>query len=249
MTSVSITAAENKYAPIAAIQWPELLRGSLVRRYKRFLAEIDLETGERIVAHCPNSGRMTSCSLPGRPVYVSRQDSPKRKLAYTWELIDMPDSIVGVNTLMPNRLVHAGVLAGAIPELAGYETAKREVRAGVRTRFDLMLGNPDGECCYVEIKNVTLVENGVASFPDAVTTRGRNHLVELRKLVAAGHRCVIFFLVQRMDAKSFRPADHVDAAYGRELREAAANGVEVMVYGTTIDLEKIHLGGVIPHEL
>jgi len=223
------------------LSWPELIPGILVKRYKRFLADITLETGETITAHCPNSGRMTGCSTPGRPVYVSLQNSPKRKLKYTWELIDMPDSLVGINTQVPNRLVYQAVKTGTVAGLGGYETIRREVRAGAHTRFDLMLGNGDGAECYVEIKNSTLVENRVAFFPDAVTSRGKNHLVELQNLVKAGHRCAMFFLVQRMDAASFEPADHIDAAYGKELRAAVRNGVEIMAYDVHIDLAGIRL--------
>ncbi len=234
---------------IADINWPALIKGTLVRRYKRFLAEIELETGLRIIAHCPNSGRMTGCNRPGQRVYVSQQDSPKRKLKYTWELIEMPDSLVGVNTLVPNRLVHHAIKAGIIDELKGYETVKQEVRVGNHTRLDLMLSDRFGKECYVEIKNSTLVENGVAYFPDAVTSRGKNHLVELQKLAAVGHRSVMFFLVQRMDGRLFKPADHIDTAYGRELRSAAANGVEIMVYDVFMDLNTIGIRNKLKYEL
>jgi sugar fermentation stimulation protein A len=232
-----------------SLSWPELIRGTLVKRYKRFLAEIKLENGDTITAHCPNSGRMTSCSEPGRPVYVSANDSPRRKLKYTWEIIDMPDSLVGVNTQIPNRLVYSTLKAGVIKGFDGYCTIRQEVRAGLHTRFDLMLSDASGKNCYVEIKNSTLVENSIALFPDAVTSRGKNHLVELQKLVKAGHRCIMFFLVQRMDAKHFRPADHVDPAYGRELRSAVKNGVEMVAYDVHIDLETISLRNMLPYDL
>lgn len=234
---------------ITDLAWPALIKGTLVRRYKRFLAEIELETGDSIIAHCPNSGRMTGCNHPGRTVYVSRQDSPKRKLKYTWELIEMPDSLVGVNTLVPNRLVYNAIKAGVIDELKGYETVKQEVRVGSHTRLDLMLSDRFGNDCYVEIKNSTLVENSVAYFPDAVTLRGKNHLVELQKLAAAGHRCVMFFLVQRMDGRLFKPADHIDTAYGRELRSAAENGVEIIVYDVCMDLKTIGIRNKLKYEL
>ncbi|MGM0404463.1 MAG: DNA/RNA nuclease SfsA [Thermodesulfobacteriota bacterium] len=232
-----------------SLPWPELIPGTLIKRYKRFLADIRLDTGENIVAHCPNSGRMTGCSLPGRPVYISRQDSPKRKLKFTWEMIQMPDSLVGINTQVPNRLVYHAAKAGAIDALTGYETVKREVRAGEHTRLDLMLRRNCGEVCYVEIKNSTLVENRTAFFPDAVTNRGKNHLVELQKLVGAGNRCVMFFLVQRMDADRFMPADHIDPAYGKELRSAVNNGVEILVYDVHMDLETIRLRNRLPWRL
>lgn len=234
---------------MASLSWPAIIRGTLLQRYKRFLADIELDTGETIVAHCPNSGRMTGCSQPGRPVYVSPQNSPKRKLKYTWEIIDMPDSLVGINTQVPNRLVYHAAKAGMIDELSGYDAVKREVRAGTHTRFDLMLSGNGKKPCYVEIKNSTLVENRIAFFPDAVTSRGKNHLVELQKLVRAGHRCVMFFLVQRMDANRFKPADHIDPAYGSQLRLAAKNGVEILVYDVHMDLETIGLRNPLPYDL
>src|SRR6056297_1919109 len=232
-----------------AICWPAFYAGTLLRRYKRFLADVELDSGVQVTAHCPNSGSMTGCSEPGRPVYLSHHDNPKRKLAYTWELIDMPASLVGVNTLVPNRLVAAAIRAGLVPALSGYAEVRPEVRAGARSRLDLLLTDTAGARCYVEIKNCTLVAEGAACFPDAVTTRGRQHLLELQELVAAGNRCVMFFLIQRMDAKTFGPADHIDPAYGRQLRRAVAAGVEVLAYDTIIDLEKIALGRPLPCRL
>jgi len=231
------------------IKWPKLFRGTLVQRYKRFLADICLDTGQTITAHCPNSGSMKACSQPGRPVYVSVSDNPKRKLKYTWELIEMPGSLVGVNTLVPNRLVRRCAEAGVIAELAGYEQIRAEVRSGDHTRFDLMLSNGNSERCWVEIKNCSLVENQTGFFPDAKTLRGRNHLIELQRQAAEGSRCVMFFLVQRMDAEKFMPADEIDPAYGAELRKAYENGVEIVVYDVCIDLEGIHLGKNLPWQL
>jgi len=223
------------------IYWPKLYAGTLLKRYKRFLADVELASGGRVTAHCPNSGSMTGCSQPGRPVYLSFHENPKRKLKYTWELIDMPDSLVGVNTLVPNRLVAAAITAGIIAPLANYKTIRPEVKVGTHSRLDLMLSNNENDKCFVEIKNCTLVTERTARFPDAVTTRGRQHLVELQHLVGHGDRCVMFFLVQRMDAEAFAPADQIDPAYGEELRKAAANGVEIIAYDVTIDHEKIGL--------
>lgn len=231
------------------IKWPELIRGSLLRRYKRFLSDIRLDSGETITAHCPNSGSMKGCCQPGRPVYVSVSDNPKRKLKYTWELIEMPGSLVGVNTLVPNRLVRRCAEAGVIAELAGYEQIRAEVRSGDHTRFDLMLSSGDSQYCWVEIKNCTLVESQTGFFPDAKTERGRNHLIELQRQVTQGSRCVMFFLVQRMDAKKFMPADEIDPAYGTELRKAHENGVEIVVYDVDIDLAGIRLGDPLPWQL
>lgn len=238
--------AENNKKNITGLAWPPLIRGTLIKRYKRFLADIRLTNGKVITAHCTNSGRMDTCNQPDRPVYVSRATNPKRKLKYTWELIDMPDSLVGVNTLVPNRLVAHAISAGQIEALSGYANLKREVKVGDRSRIDICLSNDRGKRCYVEVKNCTLVENGQACFPDAVTTRGLKHLNELQNLVSAGHRGVMFYLIQRMDARVFSPADHVDPDYGNGLRMAIKNGVEILVYDVCIDLERIYLNRAIP---
>lgn len=213
-----------------------LVPGRLIRRYKRFLADVTLPDGETVTAHCPNSGSMRACSEPGRPVYISASDNPRRKLRYTWELIDMPTSLVGVNTQVPNRLVQGAIDAGRIDELRGYGTVKREVQTAPGTRLDLMLTATGRRVCYVEVKNCTLVEERRASFPDARTTRGLKHLHELARLVDEGHRAVIFYLIQRMDAAVFSPADHIDPAYGKGLRVALAAGVEALAYDAHIDL-------------
>ena len=231
------------------LAWPPLLPGILVKRYNRFIADITLANGRTISAHCPNSGSMQACCEAGRPVYVSFHDNPKRKLKYTWELIEMPASIVGINTLIPNRLVATSIQAGLIPELEGYDSISREVKTSGNTRLDILLRKGKKNRCYVEIKNCTLVEDGVASFPDAVTSRGLKHLLELESLASEGFRCVIFYVIQRMDASTFRPADHIDPAYGRELRRALKHGVEILVYDTQIDLDAIRLNRKIPHRL
>jgi sugar fermentation stimulation protein A len=231
------------------IVWPELIPGILVKRYKRFKADVKLADGEVVTAHCPNSGSMQECCEPGRPVYLSFHDNPKRKLKYTWELIEMPTSIVGINTLIPNRLVAESIEAGLIPDFNGYNNISREVKTSDNTRLDILLSSEDGNRCYIEIKNCTLVKEGVAYFPDAVTSRGLKHLVELSSLVSKGFRCVIFYLIQRMDAKTFQPADHIDPAYGRELRQALKHGVEILVYDTRIDLKTISLNRKISYSL
>ncbi len=151
------------------LPWPQLISGTLIRRYKRFLADVQLENGDTVTAHCPNTGSMKGCSQPGQTVYLSIHNNPKRKLKYTWELIEMPASLVGVNTLVPNRLVFESIKNGQIPELAGYDTLETEVGIGNHSRIDLMLSGSPQRQCYVEIKNCTLVADGVACFPDAVT--------------------------------------------------------------------------------
>jgi len=229
------------------INWPDLIAGRLIKRYKRFLADVELENGKIVTAHCPNSGTMKACLKPGQPVFISYHDNPKRKLKYTWEIIEMPTSLVGVNTMIPNRLVKTSIENRMVPELNNYDTIKPEITVSDKSRLDLLLTNKNStEKCYVEIKNCTLVEDGIASFPDAVTKRGLKHLIELQKLVAQGNRCVMFYLIQRMDAKKFKPADTIDPAYGKELRKAVKNGVEVLVYDVIIDPEKIILNKKIP---
>jgi sugar fermentation stimulation protein A len=231
------------------ISWPELISGTLIKRYKRFLADVKLETGEVVTAHCPNTGSMSGCAEAGRKVYLSFHNHPKRKYKYTWQLIDMPTSLVGVNTLVPNQLVFKSIHQKLIPQLWGYKTIQREARIGEHTRVDLMLTDGGAERCYVEIKNCTLVSEGIAQFPDAVTSRGLKHIIELENLTKAGHRCMMFYFVQRMDARVFQPADHIDPAYGRRLRQAVKNGIEVVAYDVCINLQGIELHKKIPCEL
>jgi len=230
------------------LAWPPLIQGTLIRRYKRFLADVRLRNGRVVVAHCPNSGSMLACSEPGRMVYLSRHNNPKRRLRYTWELIEMPTSLVGVNTMVPNRLVKAAILADLIDRLTGYEKVRSEVAYGTNSRIDLLLENGPMRC-FVEVKNCTLVTDGAASFPDAITTRGLKHLKELQAQVRSGDRSVMFYLIQRMDAGLFRPADRIDPAYGRELRRAIQNGVEVMAYDVAVDLKGIELNRKIPFDI
>ena len=231
------------------LAWPPLIAGTLLRRYKRFLADVALDDGRTVTAHCPNTGSMQACSEPGRRVYLSVHDNPKRKYPYTWELIAMPDSLVGVNTLVPNRLVKHAVLQKGIAELRGFEEVRSEVRFGENSRVDLLLSGPGNARCYVEIKNCTLVENKTALFPDAVTARGLKHLQELSRQVGPHTRSVLFVFVQRMDANVFQPADAVDPAYGRGLRRAIADGVELLAYDVHIDLEGIRLRRSLPCRL
>jgi len=216
-----------------------LIKGVLLQRYKRFLADIRLENGEIITAHCPNSGSMKSCNVPGNPVMISHQDSPTRKLKYTWEMIQIDGKWVGINTGHPNKLVAEAVGNQQIPDLTGYPVIRSEVKVGKHSRIDLVLENSD-EQCYVEVKNVTLLEDGQAKFPDSITERGQKHLKELMALKKQGHRTVIFFVVQREDARSFAPADDIDAMYGKLLRKAVLrSGVEALVYQWRLSPEEI----------
>jgi sugar fermentation stimulation protein A len=233
--------ASRKMTNEHGLAWPELFQGTLVKRYKRFLADVQLDNDSLVTAHCPNSGTMRACCQPGRPVYLSCHDNPRRKLKYTWEIIHMPDSLVGVNTLVPNKLVKHAAEKGLVPELSGYDRVRAEVKTSHGSRLDLLLEKEGGGNCFVEVKNCTLVEESIARFPDAVTVRGRKHLLELQRLVKEGNRCVMFFLIQRMDADSFSPADDIDPAYGAELRKAHQNGVQILVYDVCIDLHGIRL--------
>ncbi len=222
---------------------PPLILGTLIKRYKRFLADIELADGSVVTAHCPNSGSMLGCNLPGLPVYLSESPNPNRKLPYTWELVQVDGFWVGLNTMLPNRLAEEAILDGTIVELQGYERLRREVPYGSeRSRIDILLEGEQGRC-YVEVKNVTLVEGGLALFPDAVTERGQKHLRELMAVIRNGDRGVILFTVQRGDGAAVAPADAIDPVYGRLLREAVANGVEALAYRARVEPEAIRLTG------
>ena len=213
------------------MEFPDpLLRGRLLRRYKRFLVDIALDSGEEITAHTPNPGSMLTCLHPNAEVYVSRSDNPKRKLAYTWELVRSGASLVGVNTALANGLAAEAILAGHIPALADYDTLRREVRYGANSRVDILLEFAERPPCWVEVKNVSMGREGVAGFPDSVSKRAAKHMAELSAQVRAGHSATVLFVVQRMDCRVFRPADDIDPGYGQALRAAAATGVRVLAW-------------------
>ena len=228
-----------------SLYWPKLLQGTLIRRYKRFMADVRLRNGHIVTAHCPNSGSMLGCCEPGRPVYLSRHNNPKRKFRYTWEIIEMHSSLVGVNTLVPNRLVKLAIECEQIPQLKGYDQLQTEVKYGENSRIDILLKYGNREC-LVEVKNCTLVENQTAYFPDAVTARGLKHLLELQRVVKKGNRGVMFYLIQRMDGARFSPADHIDPTYGKELRRAVQNGVEILAYDVAMDLKCVSINRPVP---
>lgn len=228
------------------IHLPALTSGILLKRYKRFLADIRLENGSIVTAHCPNSGSMRTCADPGMKVWISESSNPKRKLPFTWELIEMPTSMVGINAILPNRLAKTAITNGQIPEITGYHEITPEVTTNAGTRLDFCVRSSDGKTCYIEIKNCTFVENGFASFPDAVTSRGKKHVEELERLVNKGFRCILLFIIQRMDAEYFSPADQIDPQYGKALRKAVSNGVEILVYDTSIDVNAINLRNRLP---
>lgn len=229
---------------------PPLTEGVLLRRYKRFLADIRLPDGREVVAHCPNPGRMTSCAEPGWRVLLSHHDNPKRKLKWSWELVDTGRTLVLVNTNRPNGLVREGLEAGRVEALAGYPELRAEVRTGQGSRVDLWLGGGGRPPCWVEVKSVTLwTGEGSGAFPDAVSARATKHVGELAERVAAGERAVLFFLVPRGDIDVVRPADDIDPKYGRALREAAAAGVEVMAHRGVVSETEITLGDAIRVDL
>ena len=228
---------------------PPLITGILIKRYKRFLADVELDTGEKLTVHCPNSGSMKGCAIPGSKIWLSKSDNPKRKYKYTWELIQTPDTMIGINTLLPNKLVKQAIENKEIEELSGYDHIKAEIKTSAHTRLDLLLEKDTGEKCFIEIKNCTLVENKTAMFPDAVTLRGQKHLDELEHLVSLGSRGIIFFLIQRMDAEKFKPADMIDPFYAAKLKKAVKNGVELITRDTVINSRVIKIGNFIPFDL
>jgi len=219
-----------------------LLEGRLLRRYQRFLADVDTAAGI-LTAHCPNTGSMQGCAEPGMRVWLSPATNPARKLAWTWELVEaLPGVVVGMHTGRSNALVREAIEAGRVPELAGYTAIRPEVKYGEGSRIDLLLTAPGRPDCYVEVKNVTAAVAGrIGYFPDAVTTRGTKHLREMSAMVASGHRAVLVFCVQRGDVECMRPADHIDPVYARTLREALAAGVEVIALGATVSPAGIEL--------
>jgi len=224
-----------------------LLSGRLQRRYMRFLSDITLDSGEIIKAHCPNPGSMLGLKEPGSRVWVSESDNPKRKLKYTFELIEADGTIVGINTQHPNLLVEEAVLDGTITELSGYENLKREVKYGKNSRIDLLLDDPEKGRCYVEVKNVHLRrEPDLVEFPDSVTSRGAKHLGELSDMIADGHRAVMVFLIQRDDGKAFSLARDIDPAYGEAFDKAAAAGVEMLAYSCSVSEDEIRAYRAIP---
>jgi sugar fermentation stimulation protein A len=225
-----------------------LIRGKLVQRYKRFLADVHLDSGGMITATCPNTGSMIGLKEPGMAVWLSTSDSPTRKYKHTWEMVEadlgMGPTLVGINTSHPNRLVSEAIQAGGIPSLQGFAALRREVKYGRNSRIDILLEDPDKGACYVEVKNVHLSRrHGFAEFPDSVTERGAKHLVELADMVKAGHRAVMVYLIQRSDAESLSMAGDIDPGYVEALRVASLAGVEAIalrcrVTPTAIEVER-----------
>jgi sugar fermentation stimulation protein A len=224
-----------------------LLPGKLVQRYKRFLCDVTLDSGETITAACPNTGSMMGLTAPGSTVWLSTSDSPTRKYRHTWELIenDMGAGpvLVGINPNHPNALVTEAIQDGRIAELKGFGSLRREVKYGANCRIDILLeGGPGAQSCYVEIKNVHLMRRpGLAEFPDSKTERGVKHLIELSRMVASGHRACMLYLVQRGDATGFDLARDIDPAYATAFAHAKAAGVEMMSYACEMSPEAISI--------
>lgn len=213
--------------------YPPLSSGVLLKRYKRFFADIELSTGEVVTAHCPNTGPMTGICTPGSPVYVSYSDNPSRKLPYTWEMIQVSDNEptwVGVNTALPNRIVKLALEKFLFPQLGSYSQIRLEVPYGQdkKSRVDFLLSSSDSERpIYLEVKSTTWAQERLALFPDTETTRGQKHLRELMALIPQA-RAVMLYFINRGDCTSFAPGDSHDRIYGQLLREAIALGLEVL---------------------
>jgi sugar fermentation stimulation protein A len=230
-----------------------LIRATLVRRYKRFLADAHLDDGTPVTAHCPNPGSRMGLKEPGAEVWLSPARSTSRALRYTLELVRVPDGLVGINTGHPNRIAEEAIRSASILELAGYPSIRREVPYGRNSRIDLLLEASDRPRCLVEVKNVHLKRGsgrgaGIAEFPDSVTSRGAKHLAELAQAVRDGQRAVMLYIVQRADCDRFRLADDIDPAYARAFKAALAGGVEALCYDCTVTCHSIGIARRLPIE-
>ena len=232
------------------MRYPLPLRPArLVRRYKRFLADVAFDDGAVATAHCANSGSMDGLAVPGAEVWLSPARAPGRKLAGTWELERAGGGLVGVHAAFANALAAEAIAAGRIPALAGYPDLRREVRYGRASRVDFVLGGGGRPDCYVEVKNVHLKRGEAAAFPDAVTARGARHLAELAAVAASGGRAAMLYIVQREDCGVFRIAEDVDPAYAAALRAALAAGVEVFCHACRVGTDAVELDRPLPVDL
>jgi sugar fermentation stimulation protein A len=221
--------------------------GVLIQRYKRFFADVALDDGTTVTAHCPNPGAMLGTKTPGSRVWLSRSADPRRKLPLTLELIQAGGTLVGVNTLLPNRIVAEALAVGAIPEISSYDRLRPEVRYDEACRIDFLLESEDRPPCWLEVKSVTLSRTpGLAEFPDCRTSRGGKHLAALARRVAAGERAVMLFLIQRSDCDRFDVARDLDPPFAAALADAAAAGVEVLCYASHLTPEQNTLSRRVP---
>jgi len=220
------------------LKFDKLYKGRLIKRYKRFLADIILDNGEKITAHVPNSGAMTSCIEPNCSVWVTYHDNPKRKLKYTLELTKMGQNLICTNTGVANKISIEAIKDGTIKELQGYDNLTPEQKYGKNSRIDILLEN-ENERCYVEVKSVSLRLDNTLAFPDAITTRGEKHLIELSNMVKQGHRAVMLYIIQRTDDLPFRLANEIDKKYANSFNQVSKLGVEALVYQSEISLEHI----------
>jgi sugar fermentation stimulation protein A len=224
-----------------------LVHGTLIKRYKRFLADVKLDDGTEVVAHCTNSGSMKSCLEDGAEVYLTPVNDPKRKTKFTWEMIQINGDWVGINTGNPNKLAFEAIYENKIPELSGYTTVKREVKFG-DSRFDVYAEN-ENEKCFVEVKNVSMKVGKYALFPDAVTTRGQKHLKTLMQVKAQGMRAVMLYVIQRSDVEIFGPARDIDPDYADLLKEAHRAGVEIIAMQAKVTATSIEFVRKLPFEI
>ena len=222
------------------MQFEKLIKGKLLKRYKRFLADIILENKEIITAHVPNSGAMTSCIEENCDVWLIFHDNPKRKLKYTLELTLINENLICTNTGVANKIAIEAIEKGVIKELQGYSSLKPEQKYGQNSRIDILLEN-ENEKCYVEVKSVSLRIDDYLAFPDAVTSRGTKHLNELYEMTLQGHRAVMLYIIQRTDNLPFRLAKEIDKKYFEAFNEVTTKGVEVLAYQSYIDFENIKI--------
>lgn len=227
-----------------------LIQGRLIRRYKRFLSDIEMPDGSEIVAHCANPGSMLGLATPGSVAWLSPATNPKRKLKFSWELVESDGALVGINTGRANAVVAEALEAGSLEAFQGYGAVRREVPYGSNSRIDFLLPGDQTPDCFIEVKSVTLKRGGgLAEFPDSVTARGAKHLMELGKIAQEGQRAVMLFLVQRGDCDAVSVAEDIDPVYAAALRQALAKGVEVLCYSCNVSPEAVRLDAALPLRL
>lgn len=219
-----------------------LIPGRLIQRYKRFLADVEVEDGRRVTAHCANPGAMTGMADSGMTVWLEPNDDPKKKLKFAWKVVETPTGLAGVDTGLPNKVVEEALRAGAIPAFAGYDAIQREVKYGTSSRIDFLLTDADRPDCYLEVKCVTLRRDGIAEFPDAKTARGAKHLTELAEMARSGARAATLYLAHRADCADMRVAADIDPVYAAAHADARAAGMETHAFAADVTLTGVTLG-------